>query len=436
METDCAEFQLSLNGYARAASLARDKDFAFVVSGKRFPINRFLADFVSPAVARIHVSDPMCSEFVMDIDGDSNDFSLIMDLARGDPIDITLTNAYFLSRAAQKLENLELIDAVFKETADHELTVDNSVAWLMEKVRFGVDPIIEATFIAEHFWEIPIENLRVIPCSLLEEILASPYLTIETESKLLDTIIRLCEETSIEYRHLLGCIHFEYLDEVGIKAFVNFVSVDDLNEEIWEAISARLTMTVNFVASGMGEYDGEFPKVRIGMVTRSENALFFEDARALWSQIFGDYKQGVVPRNIFVTSLAQMIRYEEQPIKNAEDVIGCILPANATDTLTFSDLCRFLAMFGPANSVMSKISQLFTEAIRENWLTFEAVSDGEKHAKFDVTEMNCLELHTIHGEVRRVWNIPGVDIGDDDFVIDEDGSRYRSWGHYFSQRPF
>ena len=180
------EFQLSTSGLARAA--AADKDFEFIVGSKKFGLSRFAADFLSSVVARLHLADPFCSQFEVEIDDDPDKFELFMSLSRGEQIEINVSNAYFLSRVGQQLGNTEIVTGVFNITATHETTIENVVDWMKEKIRFGIDPVVEVTFIAENFWAFPVERLEGVPYSYLAEILSSPMLTVDGENELLKTI--------------------------------------------------------------------------------------------------------------------------------------------------------------------------------------------------------------------------------------------------------
>ena len=431
------EFRLSTRGLARASAVAVERDFEFVIGDKKFAMNRFAADFVSPAVARLHGSDPLCSSFEIEVDDDPEKFELIVSLANGEDIEITLNNAYFLSRVAEKLENTEIVTSVFKMTAERELELDNAVDWLKEKVKFGVDPIEEVTFIAQNFWAMPRENLEGIPPELFAEIINSPVLMIEDENQLLDTIIHMSRSKGSEYRRLLSLLHFEFLDVVGMRKFLEFVEFGDLDGALWEAVSLRLSMGITYLDNVEQENLVVFPRVRIGCCPREDNAIFFESARNLWNSAFASYKSGVAPTQVFLSTLAELLRFETQPLTNAIDVLRSIFPSKLNGTLGFTDLCRLLAMFGPANSVMTKISQLFAESSHEKWLAFGNISGIQgKYGCFNVREMNCLELYDGNGAVRRVWNLPQVESGQGDFLIDEDATMYESWVDYFGEVPF
>ena len=75
--------------------------------------------------------------------------------------------------------------------------------------------------------------LKRIPSSSLAEVLSSLVLTVEGENELLETVTKICKESGSEYRRLLGQIHFEYLDERGMKEFLDFVDFEDLDIFLW-----------------------------------------------------------------------------------------------------------------------------------------------------------------------------------------------------------
>ena len=59
------EFGLFAKGLERASTV--NEEFEFIVGGKRFGVNRFLADFLSPKVSSMPVSDPLIQSLKLEL---------------------------------------------------------------------------------------------------------------------------------------------------------------------------------------------------------------------------------------------------------------------------------------------------------------------------------------------------------------------------------
>ena len=190
-------------------------------------------------------------------------------------------------------------------------------------------------------------------------------------------------------------------------------------------------------------YQVQQTHVHLGRVGAGIEEQFMKSVQGLWYEMFPSvHVSGQVPTDLFVMHAAEQFRRPEQPTKNAQDVIRAIVAPQLSngypkEYLTFEDLYRFMAMFGPKQALMLKIAGLLT-CSRDSgeWLQF-----GEPDAfppqlvgRFEVNEPNCLVLRWAHGHTVRVWNMPLVDTNDK-YLRDEEGMSYTSWEHYFSERP-
>jgi hypothetical protein len=157
-----------------------------------------------------------------------------------------------------------------------------------------------------------------------------------------------------------------------------------------------------------------------------------------WSTICNSVEVISVSTDFFVSTAAQRYRQPNQPFQNAFDVLRAIIaPQDAID-VKYWDFFRFMAQFGPPETVMLKIhSILEVTATGHPWLYFGLVPGNEEQmswAAFDPREVNCLVIYNGRGNTDTVWNLPLVLFGDE-FLIDKDGRRYSSWQAYFQDHP-
>jgi hypothetical protein len=172
----------------------------------------------------------------------------------------------------------------------------------------------------------------------------------------------------------------------------------------------------------------------LGRMRPDDVDRFRQSALELWSEL-GD---AVVPVGTFVPWAAGRFRQPEQPIGNAADVVRAIVPVTADGRITIGAFARFLAMFGPAPTIMIKIAGLLTSSEKHGqWLSLQPVDQAAQpqlSGMFDDKEPNCLVLRALGKPAVRVWNLPLVEASDP-YVTDERGRLWRGWEVYFKENP-
>lgn len=179
--------------------------------------------------------------------------------------------------------------------------------------------------------------------------------------------------------------------------------------------------------------------IKLGTVKPDSEETFFMRAGQIWNEMFpGTSFQTPVPTNTLVSQAARRFKQQEQPLDNAQEVIQAIIsPSRTIPTSTFVDLCRFLAMFGPENTIMLKIASLLSCSNNSgNWLQFDenpTMTPSYTVGYFDKNEPNCLVIKH-NGITSRVWNNPLIDAFGN-YLTDENNRRYVQWEEYFQQNP-
>lgn len=159
-----------------------------------------------------------------------------------------------------------------------------------------------------------------------------------------------------------------------------------------------------------------------------------------WTEILGSTDEMMsCDAHYFVGRAAKRYKQEKQSLTNAFDVLTAILAPQDKMEIYFPDFFRFMAMFGPADTVMLKIHSLLeVSTVGTPWLYFgitPTADEASVYGFFDETEANALIIHDRNGE-DRVWNLPLVPAGDGcQYVEDKDGRKYASWQEYFHEHP-
>jgi hypothetical protein len=156
-----------------------------------------------------------------------------------------------------------------------------------------------------------------------------------------------------------------------------------------------------------------------------------------WEQIVGTQVDYSVASVFFIAKAAARYRLQQQSSQNAFDVIQAILTPQTTLSIKIEDFARFLAKFGPRETIMLKIHSLLeAAAVPEPWLYFGMIptDDGIVFGAFDDDEPNALVIRKGNDILDRVWNLPMVPFGGL-FIMDKDRRMYGSWEEYFQANP-
>jgi hypothetical protein len=234
---------LSPKGLSNIAAVAAD-DFTFLVNGERYCCPRPLAQYISPEVARMHAADESCETFEITNCAPAGSFGHILKLMTGDSVTFGLGEAYSMLLHSEALGNLELNQAV-RGLLPSRLTLKNAVILLQHKHHAGLDTSDEVDFVAGNFAQFERRELSRLTPSLLQAVLESPSLKIETESDLFRFIEAVVAESGKEYQILYESLLFEYLCEEDLSAFVEDVTFEDLSASMWTAVRKRLVQKVH-----------------------------------------------------------------------------------------------------------------------------------------------------------------------------------------------
>ena len=179
--------------------------------------------------------------------------------------------------------------------------------------------------------------------------------------------------------------------------------------------------------------------VGVGRLTQQQFDELQQMVLQEWTVVLGSDEMITCDARFFVGRAAQRYKQPKQPLKNAFDVLTAILAPQDKMEISYGDFFRFMAMFGPAETVMLKIHSLLEVATAGTpWLYFgitPTVEDGGVFGFFDDAEANALVIHDGKGG-DRVWNLPFVPAGEIyQYVEDKEGRKYTSWKEYFRDYP-
>ena len=124
------EFSLDTKNFKNIPLHKYTSDFTFLVNGKEYKTNRFIADILSPIIREYHFSDETINEFSFNIDKSdefNNDFFLdFLNLARFTNQKVDQIRKKYYSICFLKLGNIEEYLRILPEFTE-ELSIDNII---------------------------------------------------------------------------------------------------------------------------------------------------------------------------------------------------------------------------------------------------------------------------------------------------------------------
>ena len=189
-----------------------DNDYCFNIGEQQIKMNTIFAQFISPAISRIHLSDPTNREIYFDdyISKASNKIklkltddviSIIQQLARGYNVDISEKQSYQMRILSILFENEELFSKINKNFPT-EINQSNIDAYLQDLQFYYTQSQSNSQFrsfndfnyvniinyIASHFYLIDEEKLLELPKRILYSILTNENLQLQNEDSLFSFI--------------------------------------------------------------------------------------------------------------------------------------------------------------------------------------------------------------------------------------------------------
>lgn len=225
-----------------------EKNFTFIVNGKRYETNRVVADILSPIIRNYHYQDESIDEFEIKTNykNQSNEpdyFQDFLNLVNYDKVEVDFLHSKYYIQYMQQLGcSLDCIksDSIFTD----ELTIDNSVKRLKTIQLFFPDhsddeekslyfEIIQ--FISQNFDEISKDELRTLDIGTIEDIFRSDQFCIQSEDSLLEFVLELYYQDHSN-APLFEYVLFNYTSDEKRADFVETFSIDDIDSSLFRSI--------------------------------------------------------------------------------------------------------------------------------------------------------------------------------------------------------
>jgi hypothetical protein len=177
----------------------------------------------------------------------------------------------------------------------------------------------------------------------------------------------------------------------------------------------------------------------VGFVEPAEVQLFKRFTLSIWEELIGSSVQCVVIPSDFLHLAAERFRASHQKLDNALKILNAIFVCADPTQLTLLDFAKFLAKFGPEETLMQKLDSILKSSNQNhNWLKLSRplLRDDRPpiYGFFDEREHNCFVLRRAGRPDERLYNLMHVP-ATSEYLVDTDGRTYLSWQTYFEAHP-
>lgn len=226
-------------------------DFTFAIGTKIYSCPRILADILSPKISKMHLIDPTVDSFTINIDDPSENFQFFIDLISIGKSDITPNKISFVLDVCNILDNTELFSRILSQSAVESIITMHNIEEKLSYIDYlaedsdEFDKIIE--FASSNFSEIS-HLLKSLSYETLAKIFSTKSLFLDSEDFLLNFILSLISKHGDEFLTLISFVDFVHLSVEGVKIFLQNVNSENITQDIWESMCARLLIDTSRIS--------------------------------------------------------------------------------------------------------------------------------------------------------------------------------------------
>lgn len=253
------DFSLSLENFKNIPFSKYEKNFTFVLNGKRYPTNRLIADILSPYIRNYHFINSSIDEFYLNSNASSEEqenedfFNDFLNMASFQNSKLDFSHQLLFAQYFYLLGNFDEYFRVqpkycnnytSENVVDILLSMSQMSSIIPAQFNIKISPMNELiSFVAQHFEEIEKEKMKKLSVDIIDEILQNKYLKLSDEDSLLQFILYLYENNH-SYSVLFEYVQFSNVSNDSLQLFIKLFEVNDINQPIWNSICCRLIQDI------------------------------------------------------------------------------------------------------------------------------------------------------------------------------------------------
>ena len=217
-----------------------EKDFSFIVNGKVYPTNSFVANILSPHISKMFEKNMNISYYEIN-PTKKGDFNRIIKYGEIRRINIEQEEErqYFLNIMKLLGNNNEFHR--FSKELQEDISYENVIQRIKTKQGLNINLDEEITFLSNNFHDFNTkypDMILELDVDTIERIISNNQLKLHEEEELFDIILKLYLKSK-EYSVLFSYVIFMNLSTQSIIKFNKIFDINDINKSIWENICNR-----------------------------------------------------------------------------------------------------------------------------------------------------------------------------------------------------
>ncbi|KAK8876163.1 hypothetical protein M9Y10_006352 [Tritrichomonas musculus] len=242
-----AKIQLQTSSILHVPFINYLQDFTFIINNKKYQTSRFIADLLSQKIAQLHQIDPTITEFTINTQTDGN-FNDILNLITFETKEFESKDILFFSEIFNKLDiSTEYIKININEQNSQESSIISNLLRYQQLSPIYDEKISqEIQQVSTEFYKLyerEKEELKKLNKNIIEDIISSPSLQLETEDQLIDLINNMYKIDQ-SYCDLYKYVEFKNVSSDKMIEFCHIILLDDITSETWKSLSERLSTDV------------------------------------------------------------------------------------------------------------------------------------------------------------------------------------------------
>ena len=241
------------------------KDFSFIINGKIYKTNSYVANILSPNISKMYAKN--MKQRYYEIDTEYNgDFNRIIEYGEMKMVHIDDNEKPFFLNILKQLGNHDEYFLYNKEFQE-KISYDNVIERIQIKKALDMNFDEEVDFISSNFHDFNtkyIDKMFTLDVNSVERIISNDKLNLHDEEELFNFILKLYTKSK-KYSILFSYVIFMNLSTESIQKFHQNFDINDINDSIWKNIFCRLEQNISFESKmAYKELHQEFLNYRYG----------------------------------------------------------------------------------------------------------------------------------------------------------------------------
>lgn len=276
MEQELINYSLDLENFKRVPFQKYQPNFTIFFNGNPYPINRYIADILSPTISNLHFVDESINEFYINTSNNKipidefeskvNDYFKDFLSQALSTTKLDTKQQIYYSNFFYNLGNIDEYVRLQKEFFS-KLTIENSIDLLFhlndfekathQTFKSNIEPIQRIiSYVSKNFEFINKEKMKKLDFDVIEEIISNSSLKLKDEDSLIKFILSLYEIDE-SYSNLFEYVQFNNLSNEMFTTFIKSIEFSSINPNIWNLIRPRILsekQSVNFTNEDIARY--------------------------------------------------------------------------------------------------------------------------------------------------------------------------------------